>query len=67
MKETIAVATMCIYLAILVAWPLNIYRLATCDFEPSYKAEVIYAIGLFTPTFIITAWMDLEEPSTNQQ
>ena len=40
---------------------MNIYRLASCDFEPSYKAEVIYAIGIFCPTFIVTAWMDLEK------
>ena len=41
-------------------WGANLYRLVKCDFEPSYKAEVIYGIGIFTPTFIVTAWMDID-------
>ena len=48
-------------IALLAMWGTNIYRLATCDFEPSYKAEAIYALGVFTPTFIVTAWMDLDD------
>ncbi len=41
-------------------WVKNLIRFTECDFEPSYKAEVIHGIGLFTPVFVVTAWMDLE-------
>jgi hypothetical protein len=51
-------------LALLAMWGTNIYRLAKCDFEPSYKAEVIYGLGVLTPTFIVTAWMELENQPT---
>ena len=47
-------------IALLAMWGANAYRFATCDFEPSYKAEAIYALGVFTPTFIVTAWMDID-------
>ena len=50
-----------VQLAFLAMWVTNIYRLATCDFEPSYKAEAIYTLGVFTPTCLVTAWMDLED------
>lgn len=48
------------YLYIPLAWGANAYRLVRCDWEPSYKAEVVHGLGLFTPIFIVTAWMDLE-------
>lgn len=37
----------------------NIYKLAQCDFEPSYKAEIIRTIGLFTPVGAVVGYMDL--------
>ena len=40
----------------------NIVRFAKCDFEPSYRAEVLYGIGLALPTFYVTVFMDLEKP-----
>lgn len=43
-----------------VSWGVNVYRLIQCDWEESYKGEVIYGLGLFTPTFLFTAWMDLD-------
>lgn len=43
-----------------ISWPVNVYKLCQCDFKPSYKAEVIYTLGVFTPSCVITAWMNLE-------
>ncbi|MEQ1733649.1 MAG: hypothetical protein ABL940_08250 [Bacteroidia bacterium] len=35
-----------------------IVKLCSCDFEPSYKAEVIYTIGTFTPLGSVIGYMD---------
>jgi hypothetical protein len=45
------------WMVAIVAWPFNLYRLATCDFESPYKCEVIHAIGVaIPPAAIVTAW-----------
>ena len=36
----------------------NIIHLSECDFEPSYKAEVIYAVGIIPVVGVFTGWMD---------
>jgi len=36
----------------------NAVRFVSCDFEPSYKAEVMYGVGLILPTFLASAFMD---------
>jgi len=41
-----------------VGWVKCIVKLVFCDFEASYKAEVIYAIGVFSPLGSILGWMD---------
>ena len=33
---------------LLVSWVGNIIHFANCDFKPSYKAEVIYGVGIVT-------------------
>jgi hypothetical protein len=45
---------------LIAAYAINLYKFIRCDFEPSYKAEAIYGIGIFTPTFVVTAWMDIK-------
>lgn len=55
-----------ITLIMVTSWVLNAYQLFKCDFEASYKGEVIHAVGLFTPTFIITGWTSWDEPTTNE-
>jgi len=42
-------------------WCINVYKLTQCNFEPSYKAEVLYGIGVVSPTCFITAFMDIED------
>lgn len=39
-------------------WVKNLIKLADCDFEPSYKAEVIHGVGLIPVVGIFTGWMD---------
>jgi hypothetical protein len=49
-----------IVLGSLASWGVNLYRFCNCDFEAPYKAEILYGIGIFSPTCVVTAWMDLE-------
>jgi hypothetical protein len=42
-------------------WVKNIIKLSECDFEAPYKAEVIYAVGLFPLVGAITGWIDIED------
>ena len=42
---------------------LCIYKFVTCDFEPSYKEEIVYGIGMVTGTGGIIGWLDLKEES----
>lgn len=46
---------------VITSWGMNIYRLTQCDFKESYKAEIVHGIGMFTPIFIVTGWLDLGE------
>jgi len=39
-------------------WAQNLHKFSQCDFESSYKAEILYGMGLFTPTFVVSAFMD---------
>ncbi len=40
-------------------WCVNIYKLTQCDFEPSYKAEIIRTIGVVVPVVGgVTGWME---------
>lgn len=40
-------------------WVKNIIKLANCDFEAPYKAEVVHAVGIIPPVGMITGWLDL--------
>jgi len=42
-------------------WIMNIVKLVKCDFEPSYKAEVIHILGVFPPVGMITGWLNIED------
>jgi prepilin-type N-terminal cleavage/methylation domain-containing protein len=47
-----------VILVFVTAWCVNLYKLTQCDFEPSYKGEVIHAVGLIGPAAIVTVWFD---------
>lgn len=48
-----------ITLVVSVGWVKNIIKLTECDFEPSYKAEIIHIIGIIPPVGMITGWIDV--------
>lgn len=35
-----------------------IVKFFKCDFEPSYKAEIIYGVSMCTGIGVVTGWMD---------
>lgn len=35
-----------------------VFKFFSCDFEPSYKAEIVYGVSLITGLGCITGWMD---------
>lgn len=43
-------------IVILTAWCVNLYKLTQCDFEPSWKGEIIHGIGLIPPAALVTVW-----------
>lgn len=42
-----------------IGWVKNIVKLADCDFQQPYKAEVIHAVGIIPPVGMITGWIDV--------
>ena len=42
-------------------WVQCVVKFIQCDFEPSYKAEVIYGVGIATPVGGVVGWMDFGE------
>jgi len=55
----LGLAMIVLSLAALGGWFMNIYKFCSCDFEPSYKAEIVHGVGIVTPIGCITGWMDL--------
>jgi len=52
----IFVAQIAIVALIGSAWVVNLYKLTQCDFAPSWKGEIIHAVGLIPPAAIVTVW-----------
>lgn len=51
-----------IYLALAIGWCLNIYKFVKCDFEPSYKAEIIRGVGIATgPVGGVIGWLNIDD------
>jgi hypothetical protein len=40
---------------------VNFVKFCASDFKSPFKREVIHGIGLVTPTFVITSWMNFDE------
>lgn len=40
-------------------WVKNIIKLADCDFQAPYKAEVVHAVGIVPVVGMITGWLDM--------
>jgi hypothetical protein len=48
-----------VFLFIVVGYVQCVVKFVKCDFEPSYKAEIVYGVGLFTGLGGIVGWMDV--------
>ena len=47
--KKIAVVYLFIVLFLGIGWVTNLVKFAKCNFEPSYKAEVLRCVGVFVP------------------
>lgn len=45
-----------IALFLVISWPVNLYKLTRCDFEPDYKCEVMHGAGLIPAVSFVTVW-----------
>ena len=54
-----------LYIAVMLSiptlWCMNLYKLTQCNFEAPYKAEIIYGVGTFSPTFLVTGFVDIDD------
>lgn len=46
------------YILVIIGYVMNVVKFCKCDFEPSYKAEIIYGIGIPTGLGGILGWFD---------
>lgn len=47
---------------VMAGWVWNALKLFSCDFESSYKCEVVHAVGVFVPPFsLVTVWFGSDE------
>ena len=47
-----------LWLAVAGCWIGNLVKLLNCDFEPSWKGEIVHAIGLIPPAALVTVWFN---------
>ena len=57
--KTVMFIQLLILIVVGTGWIKNLIKLTECDFEPSYKAEVIHIVGLIPPVGMITGWLDV--------
>lgn len=51
---------------LLTGYVKNIIKLSDCDFEKSYKSEVIRIVGIcILPVGIVTGYLELKDVKTN--
>lgn len=57
MKTTIFLTL--IWCATIFGYGRCIYKFCKCDFESSYKAEVIYGVGVFTGLGVVIGYFNI--------
>lgn len=57
--KTVMFVQLMILLIVGPGWVKNLIKLTECDFEPSYKAEVIHIVGIIPPVGMVTGWLDV--------
>ena len=64
-NNIIATVTTGFWIAVLVGWIMNIYKLTQCDFDVPLKPEVIRYIGIpVFPLGAIIGYMDIKDGRT---
>ena len=58
--KNIGIVGIIIWLVVLTGWVKSIIKLTECDFEPSYKAEVVYMVGsIVPPVGAVVGWLEV--------
>ena len=45
-----------VFLAVLICWVSNAYKLTKCDFKAPFKGEIVHALGIIPILSPITVW-----------
>lgn len=57
MKKNLSITIIVLFAYCIFSYIFNFVKFVRCDFEPSYKEEVIYALGVFVPPLnCLTVW-----------
>ena len=57
MKKNLSLITIILFAYCIFSYIFNFVKFVNCDFEPSYKEEIVYAIGVFFPPLnCLTVW-----------
>ena len=58
--RNIGIVGIIIWLVVITGWVKSILKLSECDFEPSYKAEVVYMVGsIVPPVGAVVGWLEV--------
>jgi hypothetical protein len=56
-KALFVIPLVAFFVSLPLAWCVNIYKLVQCDFEESYRGEIVHTIGVcIPPASLITVW-----------
>lgn len=50
-----------IYVLCAIGWGRCVYKMASCDWNPIGKAEVIYTAGVFTGLGVVIGYIDIKD------
>ena len=57
MKKFLSIITIILFAYCIFSYIFNFVKFVRCDFVPSYKEEIIYALGVFVPPLnCLTVW-----------
>lgn len=57
MEKKLSITVIGLFLYFIFSYIFNFIKFVRCDFEPSYKEEIIYALGVFVPPLnFLTVW-----------
>lgn len=57
MEKKLSITVIGLFLYFIFSYIFNFIKFVRCDFEPSYKEEIIYSLGVFVPPLnFLTVW-----------